>query len=449
MLKYPIIHGKSPPMKKYVFPLILCLCGFGLLFIGWQPAFTPFSLHLIHTNDLHSHLLPFDNHRDCALNDSSCLGGLARISAFMKQQKIQNPQTVILDAGDRFTGTAFYTLTKSQYLTPLFQNMSYDAITLGNHEFDDNIAETESFLKSWQVPVLVANIQGDSNEALLKRTQPFLILERNHRKIGIIGALTLETNVFDGHQITLAPPIESVAAIVRQMKQNGVNIIIVLSHIGLPEDIRLAEAVPDIDIIVGGHSHSLLTNNEANPNREGPYPIVANQGKTLIVTCGMGGQFVGSLDVTFDENGEIITHRGDTVPMNNSIAPDSQSTEIIREAVQEVDQILSRPIATLAHSYDFTPQANYCSENCTVGAYLGHLLAQAIPEADGAIINSGSIRRALPAGVVQYRHIIETYPFECFRDLIEISNSAGTKTRGMLKSGIVSRPLLFMPSSIS
>ena len=123
-------------MKRYMRTIL----GTGLCLLLWGcAARSEFPLTIVHTNDLHSHLLPFNKSDDCSLDDANCLGGFARIVSFMKAEKKKNPGALFLDAGDRFTGTAFYSLTKSRFLLPLFQMMPYDAATLGNHEFDDNL----------------------------------------------------------------------------------------------------------------------------------------------------------------------------------------------------------------------------------------------------------------------------------------------------------------------
>lgn len=403
-------------MKKiWIVLSVVCLWGC-IQSITSDPA--DFSLNLIHTNDLHSHLLPFNDLNDCDL-DSDCLGGLARITTFLKKEKSEN--TLILDAGDRFTGTAFYTLFKSRYLLSLFQGMPYDAITLGNHEFDDNLPETVSFLKKWQIPVLVANLKTSPQDYLSNRIIPSHIIEKGGRKIGIIGLLTQETVVLDNPDISVLPYTDMVAREMTKLKKQGINIIIVLSHIGLEEDKKLAENFPEIDIIVGGHSHSLLSNSKKISSFSGPYPIEMNQGKTLIVTAGMGGRFVGKLRADFNADGEIVKYQGDTVPMDKKIPNDPRAEKIIKDAQNSLGTALDEEIAKLDRAFGFTPDRDYCSENCPIGTYLAEVLYAAFPSIDGVLLNAGSIRRGLPAGPVSYRQLIETYPFDNLAVLIQLT----------------------------
>ena len=413
-------------MKKIIFMLLcilLCSCE-------QQENLT---LSLVHTNDLHSHLLPFNEYGDCTSDNQNCLGGFARIIAFMKNEKQQNPDTIFLEAGDRFTGTAFYTLTKSKYLLPLFQMMPYDAATLGNHEFDDNLNETVSFISKWHSPILAANILSSAREPISQYIRPSAIIERNGRKIGIIGVTTPEINILSGTAIEITPIKKAIASEIKKLRAQNINIIIVLSHIGLTQDIKMAKALPDIDIIVGGHSHSLLTNDVKNPHRRGAYPITVNKGKTLIVSCGMGGQYVGKLQAEFNKNGDVISYRGDTIAMSADINDDKKAAQIIAEAKTELDNMLSEEITELPQSYGYTEGKDYCSQECLIGEYITYLLAQEHPEVDGVIINSGSIRSALSSGAVTFSHLLELYPYDNPAVIIELT---GQELKKFLRHGI-------------
>ena len=147
----------------------------GLALVGCATREAEWTMTLIHTNDLHAHILPFNDYEDCVPDAPACLGGFARLDTFLKEQRHLSPEAVILDAGDRFTGSAFYTLAKSQPLLPLFQSLPYDAVTLGNHEFDDNLSETVKFFTAWPVPVVVANLDMAPAEPLAALVQPVLI----------------------------------------------------------------------------------------------------------------------------------------------------------------------------------------------------------------------------------------------------------------------------------
>ncbi|MBO6282073.1 MAG: bifunctional metallophosphatase/5'-nucleotidase [Alphaproteobacteria bacterium] len=413
-------------MKKIIF-LLICVLLYGCK----QPE--NLKINLIHTNDLHAHLLPFNEYGDCTIDSQNCLGGFARITSFMLKEKQEHPDSIILDAGDRFTGTAFYTLTKSRYLLPLFELMPYDAATLGNHEFDDNLSETVHFISRWHTPILAANILSSAKEPISQYIKPSKIIERDGRKIGIIGVTTPEINILGGAAIEITPIKQAIADEIQKLKNKQINIIIVLSHIGLTQDIKLAKALPDIDIIVGGHSHSLLTNDKSIAHRRGEYPMTVNKGKTLIVTCGMGGQYVGKLQAEFNADGEIISYNGDAVPMTVDTGVNPQATKIIANAQAELNNILSEKIIELPQSYGYTDGTDYCSQECPVGEYITFLLAQEYPEVDGVILNSGAVRSALPAGTITFNQILEVYPYDNPAVIIELS---GKELKKFLRHGI-------------
>lgn len=414
-------------MKK-LWILLLFLCIFGC------KKTENFRLTVIHTNDLHSHILPFNDYTDCNADDANCLGGFARLITFMQTEKKKNPNTLFLDAGDRFTGTAYYTLSKSRYLLPLFEMMPYDAATLGNHEFDDNIDDTADFIKKWHTPIVDANIKPAKNEELYPFVKPYIVLNKGGHKIGIIGVTTPRLNILHNKEIAVLPVKKSVAENINILKTKGINIIIVVSHIGLPADIKLAKALPDIDIIVGGHTHSLLINDKHNPLRRAAYPLAVNNGKTLIVSSGMGGQYVGKLEAKFDADGHICNYSGDSIPITATVQNNEEALKIISEAQKDIGSLLSEKITTLPNAYGYTPNRNYCSEECGVGEYLAFLLAQEYSEIDGVVINSGAIRSALPDDNITLNHVLEIYPYDSPAVLIELT---GRKLKKYLRHGII------------
>lgn len=413
-------------------PKFLCLCLI-LTLCACKPE--EYRLHLVHTGDLHSHLLPFNDYGDCDIEAPDCLGGFARISAFMKQEQQRHPHTLFLDSGDRFSGTAFYTLGKSRYLSKTMRHMPYDVMTFGNHEFDENADEALKFVQAMDIPVVAANFSFLSPSPLAKYITPSVILEKNHRKIGIIGVVTEDISPLGKQQaqLNISAVIPAVQKEIGKLQKQGVNIIIVLSHIGLDEDIRLAEAIPDIDIIAGGHSHSLLNNDSQNKNRSGDYPLAVNNGRTLIIHNGMGGQYVGVLDVLFNKNGEIIRYDGDTQPVNGQIPNDRITAEIIKNAEKDLSQILQQKITDNRQILGLTPNRNHCAENCPVGEAVAALLHKAYPQADAAIYNSGAIRQALPEGSVTYNQLIQTFPFDSRLLVLKMS---ADEIRNYIKHGL-------------
>lgn len=396
------------------------------------------TIRLLHTNDLHAHLIPWRSENDNCIDSSDCLGGFSRLQTQINQERQRFPELILLDAGDRFSGTAFYTLRKSKDIARLMARMRYDAMIPGNHDFDDGLPELTRFIDNTHIPFLAANVTFPPNTSLSRKTRPGLTLYRNGTAIGLIGVLTEETKTSSGkaRDITILPPLPIIRHQIEDFKKQGVSIIILLSHLGMDEDIKIANACPDIDIIVGGHSHTLLSNKNLSPRTGGTYPKVITHPdgtKTLIVTAGYGGHYLGTLSVTFNPDGRIISYQGDTIPLDKTIPADSETEKIISEAQTSLDKILNTPLFTLETPLPQTPGQTFCTESCAVGEVLADALLAAAGQADIAFLNAGGIRSALPAGMVTVQHMVQTYPFDSEAVTVDLT---GREIQAFLTHGL-------------
>ena len=390
-----------------------------------------YRLDLLHTNDLHSHLLPFKNDgSDCTYE--TCFGGFARIKSFIDKERKENPHLILLDAGDRFSGTVFYTLRKGQDIAPLMNQMNYDAVGIGNHDFDGGLPELLNFVQKTNAFVLGANIQFPKNHPLEKSVLPAIVLHKNNRQIGIISLLTSDAKITSAKadDIELLPYVETVSPLIEKLKNQGVDIIILLNHIGTDEDIKLARQLTDVDIIVSAHTHTLLSNNPQEKDSKGSYPLVIpnkNGKNTLIVSSGIGGHHVGKLTAFFNKDGEIQKFKGDTVKMDNSIEPDTKVNSMISTIQNKVNDILNKKLFTLADKIPLTHDASFCAESCYIGEVLTDSLLQGAqkinPNVELAFLNSGGIRAGLPKGDITFQHIAQSYPFDSKAVIVKIKGS--------------------------
>lgn len=380
-----------------------------------------YTLHLLHTNDLHAHIIPYQiNGEPCNTKNTACRGGFARIKAFIDSERQKDPNLLLLDAGDRFSGTVFYTLKKGKDIATLMQEMNYDAMTLGNHEFDDGLPELETFMKTVTAPIIASNISFPQKSILNKTIIPALVIHRQGHQIGLISLITDEAKTTSSHaeEITLLPQIRQVQSLIQKLKSQGVNIIILLNHNGFQEDKKLAAQLADIDIIISAHSHTLLSNNPNESKAEGPYPIVIQNPlhkPVLIVSAGIGGHYVGSLSVQFNNQGDILSFKGDTISMDNNIQPDLKMSAQIKKIQHELNQTLNKPIFQTNQPIPLTNNGTFCSQSCYAGEVLTDALLSAVqkqnPNINIAILNAGGIRSALPNGLITLEHIAQTYPF--------------------------------------
>ena len=399
----------------------------------------PTPLTIVHTNDVHAHLLPSDAKlQDCDADNTDCLGGYARIKSVIDGIRQTSDNVVVLDAGDRFSGTVFYTLRKSQDVTPLTEQIGYDVLTLGNHEFDDGLGELFKFVQGISAPIVSANVSFPTHTQLNERVVPSVVLNKNGLKIGVIGALSEETKLetAKAKEIDINEVIPAVRREAEKLTHQGVKVLIALTHIGIEADKNLARAVPELDIIVGGHTHTLLSNDTVKTDVYGPYPVVisgAKNAQTLIVTSGIGGHYLGILNVSFDKKGRIVSYAGDTVRLDTTIVPNNVMEQSVASVQQSVDKIINEPILHIDQDIYLTNNGKYCSESCYVGEFLTDMLKEIALDADITLLNAGGIRAALPKGQIAFKHVASAYPFDSVGVLVQMT---GAELKSYLAHGL-------------
>ncbi len=368
--------------------------------------FFAFTLHLsgqeekkiviLHTNDLHSRLNGFSpeaEYTPWSPGDDETRGGFARIAAILRTEKRNNPGiTLTVDAGDFLMGTLFHAMElKTGFQLRLMKQMGYDIVCLGNHEFDFGPAKTAGIINSslakGEIPslllsnaVLSAEESGDDELEKLYDSKVVLrkfILERDGLKIGffsLLGKNAVEVAPL-AKPVSFAKQVPFARKMVRELKKDGCDIVICLSHSGVSrdkkgnwagEDIRLAKKVRGIDVIVSGHSHSKISE-----------PVIIKG--VPVVQTGEYGQNVGRLELVW-KNGSVSVRDYRLIPVDDSIAGESD----IIAAVEEQQSLVTREIlAPLGLSY-FDPVAETdflleCNEQGDFrSSNLGPMIADAI-----------------------------------------------------------------------
>jgi len=270
-------------MKK-IFGLVVCLI------LASVQAEAKKRVVIVHTNDTHSQILPVAKQ---AFRDAN-RGGIARREVLLNELRKQEKSLLLLDAGDFSQGTPFYNTFKGEVEVKMMNLLKYDAVALGNHEFDNGAEALAKILKRARFRVLCANYDV-TNSPLKGIVRPYTIIKRNGAKIGIIGVginpdgLISEKN-FGG--IVYLDPIETVNRIAAQLKESkGCDVVIVLSHLGIEYDAReqktddcmLAAKSRDIDVIIGGHTHTFLKEIKEIKNSEGKTVYINQAGKLGLV----------------------------------------------------------------------------------------------------------------------------------------------------------------------
>lgn len=368
--------------------------------------FFAFTLHLsgqeekkiviLHTNDLHSRLNGFSpeaEYTPWSPGDDETRGGFARIAAILRTEKRNNPGiTLTVDAGDFLMGTLFHAMElKTGFQLRLMKQMGYDIVCLGNHEFDFGPAKTAGIINSslakGEIPslllsnaVLSAEESGDDELEKLYDSKVVLrkfILERDGLKIGffsLLGKNAVEVAPL-AKPVSFAKQVPFARKMVRELKKDGCDIVICLSHSGVSrdkkgnwagEDIRLAKKVRGIDVIVSGHSHSKISE-----------PVIIKG--VPVVQTGEYGQNVGRLELVW-KNGSVSVRDYRLIPVDDSIAGESdiiaaveeQQSLVTREILAPLGLSYSDPVAETDFLLECNEQGDFRSSN------LGPMIADAI-----------------------------------------------------------------------
>lgn len=301
---------------------LLFLIAYSLLFSGCAALKTkepekPFRLTIIHMNDTHSHLEPTETAlKFGGTTTYSELGGFTRIAAKIKEIRKSRPDSILVHAGDAVQGSYYFTKYNGRPEFELLSLLKIDAMEPGNHEFDRGPDFISDISKYVNFPIISSNIDTSGEEKLKKIIRPYIIKEIEGEKIGIFGLITTETatNSNPGKVLKFEDAKKAAERTIRELEKAGVNKIIALTHLGYKEDIKLASEVNGIDVIVGGHSHSLLGDYSKNGlSSEGAYPTLISKKtgkKTFIVQSWEWGKVIGMLDVDFDKDGNPLSASG-------------------------------------------------------------------------------------------------------------------------------------------
>jgi 5'-nucleotidase/UDP-sugar diphosphatase len=430
------------------------------------------TLKLLHINDHHSHL---DSESTTLTVDGVEtdveIGGFPRVVAMIDQLASASSNPVLkLHAGDAITGDLYYTLFKGEADAALMNEVCFDAFELGNHEFDDGDEGLVQFL-DWlnegncNTVALAANVVpelGVSPLALNSQTdyfQPYLLKEVEGETVAIIGLdIASKTKNSSSPDATteFLDEAETAQYYIDELKEQGVNRIVLLTHYQYANDLTLASQLTDVDVIVGGDSHSLLGSGYADfgLNPEGEYPTrVSNaDGDTVcVVQAWQYSYVVGELNVTFNEDGQVKSCSGqphlllgDTLTQNDVelsgseydavattltksglfsfIEPDADAAAVLAGFADEVDTLQTQVIGTSTDDLclERIPgqgQSTLCdvSDTASHGSDISNVVALAFKEmslrSDVSIQNAGGVRVDLAAGDITIGDAYTLLPF--------------------------------------
>jgi len=386
-------------------------------------AYADYSLTILHLNDFHSRFLPinrFDStcsSKDVAAN--KCFGGIARIKTKIDQRRTAitrgGGNVLTLSAGDMFQGTMFYTTYKGTATASFMNDMGFDAMTVGNHEFDDGPKGLADFIKQADFPVISGNTSVRSEPLLNGQLPGYVIVEKGGQKIGIVGILTTDTTDISspGKNVAFSNPISYLSSIIPEMESKGANKIIVLTHVGFNEDKEIAKSVKGIDVVVGGHSNTLLSNSAKRA--DGPYPAIVKgvDGNDVpVVSAYAYGKYLGELNIVFDDNGNVKSASGNVHELNSFVTEDANFVSRVNALNTPIEAIKAKVIGSTAEAID-GDRKNCRAMECSMGNLVADAMLDRV-KGQGIVIavqNGGGLRASIDAGEITMGEVLTVLPF--------------------------------------
>jgi 5'-nucleotidase/UDP-sugar diphosphatase len=374
------------------------------------------TLHITigHTNDVHGHIEE---------NKSNKEFGYAKIATLVKQWRQENPNFLLLDAGDTFQGTVFVNLFKGESILPILNSLSYNTMAAGNHEFDFGYEQLLKLKDMLKYPVINANVfKADDTELLT----PVYYAEVGGEKFAFIGFVTEETPILTHPDnvkgLTFKKPVEIAKKLVPELKKKADHVVVV-SHVGIEVDREIAKNVPGIDFIVGGHSHTALKTPE-------------NVNGTYIVQDWEYGKSLGRADLYYLNN-ELVNFTGGLVEYDDKVEDDPQVAEMVENVVGQIDSALNAVIAKteipLDGDRDIVRKRESNLGNLITDAMLEKTKSFKGFESDIALTNGGGIRTQIKPGEITKKALYDVLPFP---NTLVVLEATGEEIKAALENGV-------------
>eukprot|EP00127_Corallochytrium_limacisporum_P006029 Clim_evm18s216 gene=Clim_evmTU18s216 len=419
-------------------------------------------LTILHTNDIHAHYVEFNKFfSDCNAQESAdgnCFGGMARIKTKVDEIRATKgaENVLLLDGGDQFQGTLIFTVFEGLVAAQMMEAVGYDAMGLGNHEFDlGTEVLRKNLLDNISFRALSANMVVSPEEPNLTDEvwDPSTVLTMaDGFKVGIVGFTTPETNFIasPGPYVEFVDMIPAIQTEVDALIAKGVRFIIALGHGGILEEISIAEQVSGVDLVVGGHTNTFLYTGEPPSSEEpyGEYPLriesTAVPGKIVYVVQDFTfGKYLGHLELSIDDaTGEITGIGADSNPilLDAAVVQDQSVLDLLGPIMDEVEEFSTVEVGRTVTNLD--GDTAFCRrEECSMGNLIAdawvdwHVNSLSDKEEQAAtgegnwniapiaLANGGSIRSSLGRGHILVGDIISVQPFRGTLTLLRMKGS--------------------------
>lgn len=419
-------------MKK---PFRSALLSVSALALSAGAAHAEFTLDILHINDLHSRIEAINAYDStCSAEEKGageCFGGVARVKTMIDERRDaltgEDANVLVLDAGDQFQGSLFYTTYKGEAAGEFMNMIGFDAMAIGNHEFDDGPENLATFIEQVDVPLISGNTEAAEGSVLDGAYEPYVIKEFGEERVAVVSVLATDTDETSspGDNITFRDEVEYLNGAVEEIESQGIDKIILLSHVGYARDQEIAAAVDGIDVIVGGHSHTLLSNEAENAS--GPYPtMVANPSGTdvPIVQAYAYSKYLGEIRVVFDDEGNVISATGEPILLDNSVEPDPEVAARVEELAEPIQDLMTERVseatAPIDGSRETCRQAECEMGNLVTDAMLWRTADQGTQL---AIQNGGGLRASIDEGEITMGEVFAVLPFQNTLATFEITGA--------------------------
>jgi 5'-nucleotidase/UDP-sugar diphosphatase len=381
-----------------LYPLVALL----VLFLAPLTSRAAETLTILHTSEHHGTLQPIES------GPFKGLGGVARRAALVEKIRKEVKQLLLVDSGDLVVGTAMSSVFRGKPDIAAMNLMGYDALTLGNHDFDFGIEHLRDLKKQARFPFLCANVRPRRNGVC----QPFVVITIGRLRVGLIGLVGRKSypDLFAPSAVReteFQDPIVAAGLAAKQLR-GRVDLLVAVTHEETDEDLALAKAVPEIDVIVGGHT----------PGFDGLIPAGAQtpaQGRVdplprgpLFVKTHRQGQTLGRLDLVYDKGLRAAEARN--LSVEPALPEEPKVAALVKDYTRRLDAAANHVLGQAL--------VDLIGESAVVRtreSKFGNLLADLMRARTGteiALLNSGVIRSTIPAGPVTLKQIMQALPFE-------------------------------------
>ncbi len=386
-------------------------------------ALADYQLNILHINDLHSRIEPINkSDSTCSAADAEkkeCFGGIARVKGAIDARRAElgpNANILVLDAGDQFQGSLFYTQYKSGPVAEFMNGIGFDAMAIGNHEFDDGPAELLKLINAVKFPIISGNTKIADGSELKDKFKGYVVKEMGGQKVGVVSVLATDTGETSspGDKVSFEDEVTYLKGAVKELQDQGVNKIVLLSHVGYVRDQEIAREVDGIDVIVGGHSHTLLSSTD--PKAAGPYPTLVKNPSGVdvpVVTAYAYSKYLGDLSVTFDDNGVLKSATGAPKLLDAAVAQDEGFNKRVAELAAPLEEMKKKEIGVSEAAIDGSREVCRVKE-CSMGNLVADALLDRVKDQGItiAIQNGGGLRASIDAGPVTMGEVLTVLPFQ-------------------------------------